>query len=176
MMRSTLTAALLALVAMTATTQPAHAQEPATGLGPSVATSRAADVPQLQQQLGQCRAKIKDQQQEIVRLGAIAAKVGWPKTTAGQVWFLIGMIGEGVFFLRFVVQWWASERKKQTVVPMMFWHLSLVGTVIVLAYAVWAINWVFMLAYSLNIIIYVRNLAIAKRKPAMEAVMEKESE
>jgi lipid-A-disaccharide synthase-like uncharacterized protein len=86
------------------------------------------------------------------------------------------MLGEGVFFLRFVVQWWASERKKRTVVPMLFWHLSLVGTVIVLAYAVYVVNWVFMLAYSLNIVIYVRNLAIAKRKPTLEAVMERESE
>jgi lipid-A-disaccharide synthase-like uncharacterized protein len=174
-------AALLALAAISATTAIARAQEATTSPAPSAAP--AADDAKLEQQLNACRAQVKDQQQQIVRqeeeitrLQAIAAKVGWPKTLTGQVWFVIGLLGEGVFFLRFVVQWWASERKKQTVVPMMFWHLSLAGTLVLLAYGIYLVNWVFILAFSLNIVIYVRNLSIARRKPVMEAVMEKESE
>lgn len=99
-----------------------------------------------------------------------------PATRGELTWFIIGFVGEFVFFLRFVVQWWASERQKRTVVPMAFWHLSLIGTALVLAYALFRIDPVFILAYGLNIFLYVRNLMIAKRQPALAAIMEKESE
>jgi lipid-A-disaccharide synthase-like uncharacterized protein len=99
-----------------------------------------------------------------------------PATVVGWIWFIVGFVGEFVFFLRFVVQWWASERARKTVVPIMFWHLSLAGTALVLAYAVARIDPVFILAYSLNVFLYVRNLVIARREPALAAVMEKESE
>lgn len=99
-----------------------------------------------------------------------------PKNTLETVWMLVGLAGQFTFFLRFVVQWIASERKKRTVVPLAFWYLSLAGTVLVLAYALYKKDPVFILAYSLNIFLYVRNLIIAKRNPAQEALMEKESE
>lgn len=99
-----------------------------------------------------------------------------PANITEWVWFLTGMVGEFVFFLRFVVQWIASERKKRTVVPMAFWHLSLAGTAMVLAYAIYKLDPVFILAYSLNIFIYVRNLTIARRHQETQAVMEKTAE
>lgn len=99
-----------------------------------------------------------------------------PHDPTSIAFFAIGMVGEFVFLMRFVVQWIASERKKRTVVPVVFWHLSLVGTFMVLAYAIYQMDPVFMLAYSLNMIIYVRNLSIARANPAREAVEEKTSE
>ena len=99
-----------------------------------------------------------------------------PQTPAGIVLFAVGMVGEFVFLMRFVVQWIASERKKRTVVPVIFWHLSLAGTFMVLAYAIYRMDPVFMLAYSLNMVIYVRNLSIARANPQREAVAEKTSE
>jgi lipid-A-disaccharide synthase-like uncharacterized protein len=99
-----------------------------------------------------------------------------PHDPTSIVFFTLGMVGEFVFLMRFVVQWIASERKKRTVVPMVFWHLSLVGTFMVLAYAVYQMDPVFMLAYSLNVVIYVRNLSIARAHPAQEAVAERASE
>lgn len=99
-----------------------------------------------------------------------------PNNSADLAWFVTGLVGEFVFLMRFVVQWIASERKKRTVVPVVFWHLSLAGTFMVLAYAVHQMDPVFMLAYSLNMVIYVRNLSIARRHPAQEAVAEKTSE
>jgi len=80
-------------------------------------------------------------------------------------WFLVGLTGQFTFFLRFVVQWIASERRKRTVVPMAFWYLSLGGTLMVLSYAIYRLDPVFIAAYSLNIFIYVRNLHIARRSP-----------
>ena len=99
-----------------------------------------------------------------------------PTSVSGWVWFVIGFGGEFIFFLRFVVQWWASERKKRTVVPMAFWHLSLIGTALVLAYALFRIDPVFILAYSLNIFLYVRNQMIARREPDRAVVMEQEAQ
>ena len=40
-----------------------------------------------------------------------------------------------MFTSRFVVQWYASEKLKQSVIPKNFWHLSLLGGVIQLIYA-----------------------------------------
>ncbi len=103
-------------------------------------------------------------------------KIQIPTDFVACAWMVTGLIGEGVFFLRFVVQWLASERAKKTVVPMMFWYLSLGGTLLVLAYAFYKEDPVFILAYGLNIFLYVRNLIIAKRHPEQTVLAEKESE
>jgi len=84
-------------------------------------------------------------------------------------WLAIGFAGQAVFGLRFIVQWIASERKKQSVVPVAFWYLSLAGTIILLAYAVYRMDIVFVLGFSLNMIIYLRNLYFIHRKPPATA-------
>lgn len=101
-----------------------------------------------------------------------------PKSFIEWLWLIVGFVGQFTFFLRFVVQWIASERKQRTVVPIAFWYLSLIGTVMVLSYAVYKRDPVFMAAYSLNIFIYVRNLIIARRCAGTEAeaLAEKTSE
>jgi lipid-A-disaccharide synthase-like uncharacterized protein len=133
----------------------------------AAAAPAAAD----QAELEALRAKLASQQnimaQQSARLVELEAKVGMPTSAASWTWFIVGILGEGVFFMRFVVQWWASEKKKRTVVPMAFWHLSLIGTAMVLAYSVYIVSWVFILAYSLNVFLYVRNLAIARRAAAV---------
>jgi len=168
--RIVLAAGLVLALAAGAGAVPPEAQRapaepsPAVSAAPSRQTAPTAE--DLQRRLDQ-------QERKIVQL---EAKVGVPSTLKGWTWFVIGFVGEFVFFLRFVVQWWASERKKRTVVPMAFWYLSLIGTALVLAYAVFLISPVFILAYSLNIFIYVRNVIIARRQPAAAMVMEKEAE
>ena len=44
-----------------------------------------------------------------------------------SVWKVVGWLGNAVFSTRFFVQWYATEKKKQVVVPQAFWWLSLVG-------------------------------------------------
>jgi lipid-A-disaccharide synthase-like uncharacterized protein len=91
-----------------------------------------------------------------------------PQIPADKIWMGVGFLGQFVFFLRFVVQWLATERAGRTVIPLAFWYLSLGGSVIVLAYSIFRLDPVFMFAYSLNMIIYVRNLAIARRGLAVQ--------
>lgn len=74
------------------------------------------------------------------------------------MWTLIGFIGQGLFMMRFVVQWIASERAKQSVVPEMFWYFSLGGGLIVFAYALHRKDPVFILGQGLGVFIYLRNL------------------
>lgn len=81
------------------------------------------------------------------------------------LWILVGFFGQFVFMMRFVVQWIASERKKQSVVPVAFWYLSLAGSLITIVYSVYRKDPVFTFAFCLNILIYMRNLYFIHRKP-----------
>ena len=81
-----------------------------------------------------------------------------------NTWKIVGMCGNGVFFSRFFVQWYATERRRQVVVPVAFWWLSLVGSGLLLAYALfYRRDSVFTLAYAFTWIPYIRNLVIHRR-------------
>jgi len=73
-------------------------------------------------------------------------------------WATIALIGQFTFAARFVLQWLASEYKKRSHVPVPFWYISIVGSCILLAYSIHIKNPIFMLGFSLNALIYVRNL------------------
>jgi lipid-A-disaccharide synthase-like uncharacterized protein len=81
-----------------------------------------------------------------------------------RYWLYLGLVGQGLFSLRFLVQWVASERKGETVIPVHFWYLSLVGSLILLAYAVFQRDPVFILGQSTGLIVYLRNLMLIYRK------------
>ena len=74
------------------------------------------------------------------------------------VWTAVGFVGQFAFGGRFVLQWIASEVKKRSHVPVGFWYLSLVGSLILLAYSIHRHEPIFILGFSLNTVIYVRNL------------------
>jgi len=56
------------------------------------------------------------------------------------------------------VQWWASERARRSVVPVMFWYFSLGGGVVLLAYSIYKMDPVFILGQGLGLVVYLRNL------------------
>jgi lipid-A-disaccharide synthase-like uncharacterized protein len=80
-----------------------------------------------------------------------------------SVWKVFGWIGNLVFFSRFMVQWYATEKRKQVVVPSAFWWLSLTGSLLLLIYSIRQKDSVFIFAYAFNWIPYVRNLIIHRR-------------
>lgn len=81
-----------------------------------------------------------------------------------HTWKLVGWTGNVIFFSRFIVQWFATERRKQVVVPTAFWWLSLLGTMLLLSYAVFHTgDSVFIFAYAFAWIPYMRNLVIHYR-------------
>ena len=78
-------------------------------------------------------------------------------------WKIVGWAGNLIFFSRFFVQWYATEKRKQVVIPNAFWWLSLLGSLCLLAYGIWRRDSVFIFAYLFTWIPYIRNLVISRR-------------
>lgn len=85
-------------------------------------------------------------------------------TTLDSPWILIGFLGQSFFFSRFLVQWIASERKGKSTVPNSFWYFSMAGSALLLAYAIYRLDPVFILGQSVNQFVYIRNLILVKRE------------
>ncbi|HUT32353.1 MAG TPA: lipid-A-disaccharide synthase N-terminal domain-containing protein [Planctomycetota bacterium] len=77
----------------------------------------------------------------------------------------MGFAAQLLFTSRFLVQWIASERKGQSVIPMAFWYFSMSGSTLLLIYAIWRRDPVFILGQAFGCIVYVRNLMLIFRKP-----------
>jgi lipid-A-disaccharide synthase-like uncharacterized protein len=80
-------------------------------------------------------------------------------------WLLLGFLGQAAFSARFLIQWLASERRRESVVPVTFWWLSLAGGALLLAYALHRRDPVFVLGQSAGLVVYLRNLALIRRRP-----------
>ncbi len=76
-------------------------------------------------------------------------------------WKIIGWVGNGVFFSRFIIQWIATEQKRKVVFPLAFWYCSLLGSFILLIYAIHQRDSVFIGAYLFTWIPYTRSLYFA---------------
>ena len=79
------------------------------------------------------------------------------------IWIIIGFLGQGIFFMRWVVQWIASERHAESRVPTAFWYMSMIGGLITLAYAIYRQDPVFIAGQSIGSIVYLRNLMLIHR-------------
>ena len=86
-----------------------------------------------------------------------------------EAWLVIGFLGQACFFSRFLVQWMASERAGRSLVPRAFWYLSIAGGLIVLSYAIWRRDPVFILGQSVGLFVYLRNLVLLRREEAERA-------
>lgn len=80
-----------------------------------------------------------------------------------DLWILFGFIAQAMFFMRFLVQWIASERARRSVVPVAFWFFSVAGGTLLLVYAIYRRDPVFIAGQSTGLIIYVRNLWLIYR-------------
>lgn len=79
-------------------------------------------------------------------------------------WIAVGLAGQIAFFGRMLVQWVVSEKRRESVVPTLFWWLSLGGGVCLFAYFVWRVDFVGVLGQSTGIVIYARNLRLIKKQ------------
>lgn len=83
-------------------------------------------------------------------------------------WVCLGLFGQTLFMGRFLVQWIASERARKSVVPVLFWYFSIGGGLILLSYALYRRDPVFILGQATGLFIYARNLWLirAERRAA----------
>ncbi|MCS7313689.1 MAG: lipid-A-disaccharide synthase N-terminal domain-containing protein [Acidobacteria bacterium] len=79
-------------------------------------------------------------------------------------WLILGLVGQGLFSARFLIQWIASERARRSVVPTLFWVFSILGSTILLIYAIHRRDPVFVLGQSLGLFVYGRNLYLIWRE------------
>jgi lipid-A-disaccharide synthase-like uncharacterized protein len=77
---------------------------------------------------------------------------------AELAWVAFGLTAQMMFTARFLVQWIASERARSSVMPVAFWYFSMVGGLMLLAYALYRKDPVFVLGQALGVVIYSRNL------------------
>jgi lipid-A-disaccharide synthase-like uncharacterized protein len=95
---------------------------------------------------------------------------------AEMIWISIGFLAQFVFGMRFIVQWIASERAGQSVIPVAFWYLSIGGGVIMLAYAIYRHDPVFIWGQGIGLAVYLRNITMilnAKRAKAVSSTAQK---
>lgn len=80
-----------------------------------------------------------------------------------MTWIAIGFLGQALFSARFLVQWFASERARRSVIPRAFWFFSLAGGATLLAYAIHRLDPVFIVGQAAGLFIYLRNLQLIYR-------------
>lgn len=85
-------------------------------------------------------------------------------SSAELTWVMVGLIGQLAFTARFMVQWIASERIGRSTIPVAFWYCSIIGGAILLSYAIYRRDPVFILGQSMGLVIYARNLWLIRRE------------
>ena len=89
--------------------------------------------------------------------------------TTEHVWLSLGLLGQLCFSARFLVQWIASERRRQSVIPREFWYFSVGGGLVLLIYAIHRLDPVFILGQATGLFVYARNLYFIHKRPAHAA-------
>lgn len=84
-------------------------------------------------------------------------------------WVVLGLTAQLAFASRFIVQWIASERAGRSYVPVIFWYLSIGGGLMLLSYAIYRQDIVFILGQSMGVIVYARNLMLIHRTKGADA-------
>ncbi len=84
--------------------------------------------------------------------------------TPTQIWLIIGFAGQALFTMRFLIQWLKSERLRRSVIPVAFWYFSLAGGLVLLSYAIYRKDPVFILGQGAGVFIYLRNLYLIHRE------------
>jgi len=105
-------------------------------------------------------------------LANAAAQLGqwWVSTSATEkAWLTVGFSAQLMFSMRFIVQWIASERARRSIVPETFWYFSMLGGVMLFAYAIYRLDPVFMLGQGMGLVIYSRNIYFIRTHRKSEA-------
>lgn len=75
-----------------------------------------------------------------------------------DLWTLWGMVAQGVFFLSFIYQWMISEKERRSIIPMGFWILRIIASLLLIVYVLQRKDAVFFISLILQIAIYLRNI------------------
>ena len=76
---------------------------------------------------------------------------------------IFGSTGQVIFTLRFVYQWLYSYHRHESIMPVGFWIISLVGSSVIVAYGIFRLDPVLILGQSVGFVAYIRNIIIYER-------------
>lgn len=92
--------------------------------------------------------------------------------TSSFIWLIVGFVGQAAFVTRFLLQWLYSEYKRRSAFPMAFWYASILGGMILLSYAIYKRDPVFIVGQAGGLIIYLRNLQLRLRQRRREKTLD----
>ena len=92
-----------------------------------------------------------------------------------NAWVILGFIGQSMFGSRFFVQWIISEKRGESVIPEIFWYLSMGGSAILLTYAIYRRDPVFIMGQCSGLFVYIRNVMLIYKKKRVLATAAGES-
>jgi lipid-A-disaccharide synthase-like uncharacterized protein len=78
-----------------------------------------------------------------------------------------GGLGQVIFTFRFVYQWYYSERRQESVIPVGFWLISLTGSLMIISYAAFRLDPVLFIGQLFGLVAYSRNLFLGQRHTAI---------
>ena len=81
-----------------------------------------------------------------------------------QIWIGVGLFGQVLFGSRMLIQWIASEREGRSIVPTIFWYISIAGGVVLLSYAIYRADPVFIIGQVAGSFVYIRNIYFIHRE------------
>lgn len=81
-----------------------------------------------------------------------------------NLWLSVGLCGQIIFGSRFILQWISSERAGKSYIPICFWYLSLLGSLLLLIYAIHTKDIVFTIGQTTGFLVYIRNIMLLKKK------------
>ena len=85
------------------------------------------------------------------------------ETNPEQIMIIVGFAGQGLFAMRFIIQWLSSEKQAKSVIPVAFSYFSIGGGAVLLLYAIWRQDPVIICGQGLGLFIYLRNLYFIRR-------------
>lgn len=89
-------------------------------------------------------------------------------TNPEQIMIVVGFAGQGLFAMRFILQWISSEKQAKSVIPIAFWYFSIGGGAVLLLYAIWRKDPVIICGQGLGLFIYLRNLYFVRRSASAD--------
>ena len=90
------------------------------------------------------------------------------------IWLCVGVLGQILFMMRFIVQWLHSERHQKSIIPISFWYFSLIGGLTVLLYGIHKLEPVIILGQLPGTFVYARNLVLIKRHEKSQRALQKD--
>lgn len=78
-------------------------------------------------------------------------------------WIAVGVFGQGLFALRFFIQWAVTEIRKESVIPSVFWYLSVAASLLMMSSHAQRHEWLYAVGIGTTLVVYLRNIYWIRR-------------